>query len=44
MILLDANILLYAYIEELPQYGKVSKWFEYLLSRREESVAIITTV
>jgi toxin-antitoxin system PIN domain toxin len=44
MILLDANILLYAYIDELPQHRKVSKWFEDLLTSRNESVAIISTV
>ncbi len=40
MILLDANILLYVYIEELPQHGKVSQWFEDLLSTRDETVAV----
>lgn len=44
MILLDANILIYAYIDELPQHKKVSKWFENLISSRVESVAIISTV
>lgn len=44
MILLDANVLLYAYIDELPQHRKVSKWFEELLSSRDESVAVISAV
>lgn len=44
MILLDANILLYAYIEELPQHKKVSKWLEELLLSRDESVAVVWTV
>lgn len=44
MILLDANILIYAYIDELPQHKKVSKWFENLISSRVDSVAIISTV
>ena len=44
MILLDANILLYAYIEELPQHRKVSTWLEDLLESRDESIAIVLTV
>lgn len=31
MILLDANILIYAYVDELPQHLKVSVWLESLL-------------
>lgn len=44
MILLDANILLYAYIDDLPQHKKVAKWFEDLLLSQDESVAVISTV
>lgn len=40
MILLDANILLYVYIEELPQHKKVSKWFEDIISNHDQSVAV----
>ncbi len=40
MILLDANILLYAHIEELPQYKRVAQWLENLLSRQVEATAI----
>lgn len=40
MILLDANILLYAHIEELPQFPKVSAWLVDQLSTRVESIAL----
>ena len=40
MILLDANVLLYAYIEELPQHKKTSRWLENLLAQQAESVAV----
>ena len=40
MILLDANILLYAYVEELPQHSGTARWLENLLSVQAESVAI----
>ena len=40
MILLDANILLYAYVEELPQHRQTAKWMENILSDQTESIAI----
>lgn len=40
MILLDANILLYAHFEELPQSSSVRKWLERTLSGGKESIAI----
>ncbi len=43
MILLDANILLYAYVEELPQHPKTARWLENLLSDPTDSVAIVWT-
>lgn len=44
MILLDANILLYAYLEAFPQHKTVAQWLEELLSRRHESVLVTWTV
>lgn len=35
MILLDANILLYAYDRRSPQYGPAREWLERLLSGKE---------
>lgn len=43
MILLDANVLLYAYVEELPQHRRTAQWLEDLLSQQVESVAIAWT-
>ena len=40
MILLDANVLLYAYIEELPQHEQTSRWLEHLLEHQAETVAV----
>lgn len=40
MILLDANILLYAHVEGLPQFSVVSKWLEDQLSNKVESTAL----
>ncbi|MGD9562825.1 MAG: TA system VapC family ribonuclease toxin [Pyrinomonadaceae bacterium] len=40
MILFDANILLYAYIEELPQHRHIAKWVEGLFARQTESIAL----
>ncbi|MEZ5356233.1 MAG: TA system VapC family ribonuclease toxin [Bryobacteraceae bacterium] len=35
MILLDANILLYAYDQHSPEHGKIRPWLEALLSGKE---------
>lgn len=43
MILLDANILLYAYVEELPQHRQIARWLEKLLSNQIESVGATWT-
>ncbi len=40
MILLDANILLYAYVEELPQHQKTAEWVENVLSDHTDAIAI----
>src|SRR6266496_2924472 len=40
MILLDANILLYSHFEELPQYERMARWLEHLLSRQLEAAGI----
>lgn len=40
MILLDANILLYAHVEELPQFPVVSKWLVDQLSRGGDAIAL----
>lgn len=41
MILLDANILLYAYVDELPQHAVTARWLENLLSQQTETVALV---
>ena len=35
MILLDANLLLYAYIKDFPQHSESKKWLEKILSEKE---------
>ncbi len=40
MILLDANILLYAHAEELPQFPVVSQWLVDQLTQGGESTAL----
>jgi len=40
MILLDANILLYAYVDELPQHARAARWLENQLFLQSESVAL----
>ena len=34
MILVDANLLLYAHVESFPQHGKASAWLDAKLSGR----------
>jgi len=43
MILLDANILLYAYIEALAQHQRASEWLETHLSDSVETIAVTWT-
>lgn len=40
MILLDANILLYSYIDSLPQHRRVAKWLQDLLSTGTETIGV----
>ncbi|MEJ7622446.1 MAG: TA system VapC family ribonuclease toxin [Pyrinomonadaceae bacterium] len=40
MIVLDANILIYAYIDELPQHADAAAWLEGLLRKQTESVGL----
>ncbi|MGD9588553.1 MAG: TA system VapC family ribonuclease toxin [Pyrinomonadaceae bacterium] len=43
MILLDANILIYAYVEDLPQHRVVSEWLQTYLSESIETVGVTWT-
>ena len=40
MILLDANVLIYAHVEELPQHERTARWLEDLLSHHIETTAL----
>ena len=40
MILVDANILLYAYLDVFPQHERVADWLENLLTTRTETVGV----
>ena len=40
MILLDANILLYVYLDVFPQHQRVAEWLEDLLATRNEIVGV----
>lgn len=40
MILLDANILLYAYLDVFPQHQRVAGWLENLLTTRKEIIGV----
>lgn len=41
MIVLDTNILVYAYHPQLPQHEKVARWLESSLTDRSESIALV---
>lgn len=41
MIIIDANILLYAYMSQFQQHSRVSVWLEETLSEGKDSVGII---
>ncbi len=43
MIVLDANILVYAYVESLPQHRRVSDWLTTFLSEGVETIAMTWT-
>jgi toxin-antitoxin system PIN domain toxin len=40
MILLDANILLYVYLDVFPQHQRTAEWLENLLTTRKEIVGV----
>jgi uncharacterized protein len=40
MILLDANILLYVYLDVFPQHERAAEWLESLLATRSEIVGV----
>ncbi|MGH9945805.1 MAG: TA system VapC family ribonuclease toxin [Pyrinomonadaceae bacterium] len=41
MIILDTNILIYAFIPDLPQHERVAAWLESTLSKGRPSIGII---
>ncbi|MBL8180114.1 MAG: PIN domain-containing protein [Blastocatellia bacterium] len=40
MILLDANVLLYAHVQEMPQFPTVSSWLSKQISNGNESIGM----
>jgi toxin-antitoxin system PIN domain toxin len=40
MIILDANILLYIYLDVFPQHKKVTQWLEHILDSQKEIVGV----